>query len=136
MIRWLQPIVYMITDIDECDYVNCTEYATCYNTVGSFFCQCDAGFIGDGVNTCSGKHLYVVLMHTNYSVLPLCPTPDNSTSCSEECHGYAECYNNYCTCISGFTGNGTYCEGEYHKWHIMYIPVHTDLNTAFVVVVE
>ncbi|CAI8044910.1 Stabilin-2 [Geodia barretti] len=38
------------------------------------------------------------------------PAPDNSTTCSEECHDYAECYNNYCTCIYGFTGNGTYCE--------------------------
>ena len=43
------------TDIDECDMDtdNCHSYATCNNTIGSFTCTCDEGFMGDGVN-CAG----------------------------------------------------------------------------------
>ena len=43
-------------DIDECLNVTCAdENALCVNTVGSFSCQCNPGYTGDGQN-CSGKH--------------------------------------------------------------------------------
>lgn len=44
-------------DIDECsiDFVNtCDENALCYNVIGSFQCQCNHGYRGDG-RTCTRK---------------------------------------------------------------------------------
>ena len=44
-----------ISDINECqtDYP-CHFNATCNNTDGSYICQCDPGYRGDGFN-CTGK---------------------------------------------------------------------------------
>ena len=42
-----------ISDIDECENNVCDVYATCTNLVGSFECNCNAGFSGDGY-TCFG----------------------------------------------------------------------------------
>lgn len=43
---------YSSLDIDECDptyefYRGCAENAYCENTVGSYRCYCDDGFVGD-----------------------------------------------------------------------------------------
>ena len=48
------------SDVDECLGVNqCSEYASCSNTVGSYQCKCDSGYWGNGRNC------------TNHSVLAL-----------------------------------------------------------------
>ena len=41
-------------DVDECLLKThlCDPFASCSNTFGSYSCQCNDGFIGDG-NTCS-----------------------------------------------------------------------------------
>lgn len=44
-----------ILDIDECDknISNCTQ--NCVNTIGSYYCDCDNGYIlGDDNRTCIG----------------------------------------------------------------------------------
>ena len=46
-------------DINECSNVeenNCHENAICTNTNGSFTCQCQNGYTGNGT-TCTGKLL-------------------------------------------------------------------------------
>ncbi|CAH1251741.1 MFGE8 [Branchiostoma lanceolatum] len=43
------------TDVDECvdeEDNNCHDDATCTNTVGSFTCACEEGYVGDGVAGC------------------------------------------------------------------------------------
>ena len=50
-------LYFMCLDIDECvtGVNNChNDYATCFNTEGSFTCSCNSGYSGDGVN-CEGK---------------------------------------------------------------------------------
>ena len=44
-----------ISDIDECavNNGNCSEYADCTNSLGSYECTCVSGFTGDGF-TCTG----------------------------------------------------------------------------------
>ena len=47
----------MITlDVDECDLDadDCHANATCNNTIGSYTCECNIGYTGDGYN-CTGK---------------------------------------------------------------------------------
>ncbi|CAB4009691.1 fibrillin-2-like isoform X48, partial [Paramuricea clavata] len=39
--------------IDECEEEECHSSATCVNNPGSFVCNCNPGFIGDGVISCS-----------------------------------------------------------------------------------
>jgi len=45
-----------LTDVDECQLEddNCHVNATCVDTVGSFVCNCNSGFEGDGFS-CAGK---------------------------------------------------------------------------------
>ena len=41
-------------DIDECLNTPCNSNANCTDNEGSFDCQCNAGFSGDGLN-CTSK---------------------------------------------------------------------------------
>ena len=52
----LLGIFVLITDINECkdDSHNCHADGICTNTNGSFYCTCQVGYTGDGVN-CSGN---------------------------------------------------------------------------------
>lgn len=45
-----------VSETDECvlGAHNCDVNALCINTVGSYRCACNRGFIGDGAN-CTGK---------------------------------------------------------------------------------
>jgi hypothetical protein len=47
---------YIISDVDECSQSPsvCHQYAKCTNTVGYFSCQCNQGFLGDGIQNCAG----------------------------------------------------------------------------------
>ena len=48
-------------DIDECAVRvdNCSEYATCSDTLGSYNCTCSPGFSGDGFNCMGELALYI-----------------------------------------------------------------------------
>ena len=45
-------------DADECTNAthNCHEHATCTDIVGSYTCQCEVGYTGDGFN-CEGMNV-------------------------------------------------------------------------------
>ena len=46
------------SDIDECANgldILCDENARCTNTNGSYECNCEDGYIGDGVSICVSK---------------------------------------------------------------------------------
>ena len=53
--HWLNYIFFFCTsDFNECLEEPCHVNSTCKNMVGSFRCECNQGFIGDGIN-CTGK---------------------------------------------------------------------------------
>ena len=64
-IQFSNLVCIRITDIDECSDAslnNCADstVAKCWNTHGSFGCQCTTGYYGDG-RLCEGKRLYNLL---------------------------------------------------------------------------
>ncbi|TKR68510.1 hypothetical protein L596_024483 [Steinernema carpocapsae] len=81
-------------DVDEClEDGRCDKRATCENIPGSFKCQCDEGFTGDG-----------------RSCIPL-------TDCSQDdsiCDRHAFCIGAFrtCLCQAGYKGDGLTCEDE------------------------
>ena len=46
------------TDINECTSNPCDSNAICNNTFGSFVCQCNVGFSGNGTS-CSSKKYFL-----------------------------------------------------------------------------
>ena len=49
-------ILTFIVDIIECDEdpEPCDGNATCTNNIGSFTCECNEGYTGNGTDTCDG----------------------------------------------------------------------------------
>ena len=50
-----------ISDINEC--ISCDKNAKCNNSLGSYTCECNEGFSGDGT-TCTGKLITISLKNT------------------------------------------------------------------------
>ena len=53
----INDLYFQIIDIDECqnDSSNCSQFANCTNTIGSFTCECDIGYTGDAYeSSCVG----------------------------------------------------------------------------------
>lgn len=50
-------VIQSCTDVDECSYSDvCGPRSTCQNTVGSFQCVCDTGFVANANGTgCVGE---------------------------------------------------------------------------------
>ena len=56
----LQLYQLQLSDINECvtgDH-NCHDNATCINNAGSYTCQCDSGYHGNGTS-CNGICCYI-----------------------------------------------------------------------------
>ena len=51
------PRVLIPQDSDECRPGSCHQDAVCYNTQGSFTCQCRPGYYGDGFQCAPGESL-------------------------------------------------------------------------------
>ena len=53
-------------DIDECveETDNCDDNAICTNTDGSFTCECESGFSGNGVQ-CDGEIIMIMTLVSN-----------------------------------------------------------------------
>ncbi|XP_065193993.1 uncharacterized protein LOC135825192 [Sycon ciliatum] len=85
-------------DIDECsrpnlNYCDQPAVATCYNSPGSFGCECNTGFDGNG---------------------RVCRDLDECTTGVHQCNEHAMCNNTVgsysCYCQSGYKGDGTNCQ--------------------------
>ena len=83
-------------DIDECKIGthDCDLNATCHNTNGSYLCECNVGYTGNGtychdLKECKYGH---------------------------ECHTNATCHETegsyFCVCDTGYTGDGWNCSGK------------------------
>ena len=74
------PLLLSI-DINECELEtdNCHMNADCTDTIGSFECTCNSGFVGDGVN-CTSMYMSLkisywcgnVVKHINCNLIVQC----------------------------------------------------------------
>ncbi|KAG2458363.1 ALAT2 aminotransferase, partial [Polypterus senegalus] len=134
-----------MNDVDECQLAQvtglqaCSEHASCLNTLGSFSCTCEPGFVLalDGkscvdVDECSFEDRcrrelgnicvntlgsYACNCHTGFRAEKLaCLDVDECAETPGLCDGIGVCENalgSYrCVCQLGYRGNGTHCEDE------------------------
>ena len=84
----------MYSDVNECDSntPKCHTNAICTNTIGSYDCHCNTGYVGNGTK-CDFNE---------------CDSNNHS------CHVNAICSNTFgsynCDCTTGYIGNGTTCQ--------------------------
>ena len=59
----LQNLVVLHEDVNECEEgtSRCHQKAACVNVPGSYNCQCEPGFIGNG-RTCTGKFINLSML--------------------------------------------------------------------------
>ncbi|CAI8041746.1 Fibrillin-3 [Geodia barretti] len=86
--------LYVDINIDECatDMDNCAEHATCTDIEGSYSCNCDIGYTGDGTEC----------IDVNECELQV-DSCDENANCTNIDGGHN------CSCLPGYSGNGTYC---------------------------
>lgn len=53
--RCLSELSIPCPDVDECAENPCHPAAACHNSLGSFSCQCQPGYEGDGFQCAHGK---------------------------------------------------------------------------------
>lgn len=88
-------------DEDECEQeLICGENANCFNTVGSYYCQCDTGFTPEGTKP--------TVNFTQADGIQ-CKDFNECMNTSINCGPNAECVNNQggyaCVCRTGYTPN-------------------------------
>ncbi len=99
-------------DVDECLNNPCHINASCTDNEGSFDCQCNVGFSGDGVN-CTSKISFFTsgfLVITLSYILQCFIFLDIDECLNNPCHHNASCTDNEgsfdCQCNVGFSGDG------------------------------
>ena len=110
-------------DVNECelDTHNCSTQATCTNTIGSFNCTCNIGYSRNGTS-CVGRILFYLFdnwsKEIKWSELKLdeneCELNTDNCSTDAICINIPGSFN--CTCNTGYSGNGTSCEGKISVW--------------------
>ena len=105
--------------MDECNGTNVcnAENGTCTNAIGSYTCMCKDGFTGKG-SVCDSTFSRVDFFNQGVTFSFLYVSDVNECATGEhDCHPNAFCIDIagswVCSCLSGFTGNGTFCTGEF-----------------------
>ena len=97
-----------VIDINECTSSPCDH--TCTNTAGSYECSCNSGYeLGSDGLSCHG-------MTTEYIAVQSCDLLldidecSSTTPCEQLCNNTVGSYQ--CSCNSGYTVDGTRCNGQ------------------------
>ena len=89
-------------NVNECadNTHDCDANASCTDTIGSYTCECDAGYSGDGLN---------------------CSNDNECTDNTDNCDANASCTDTEgsftCSCNDGYSGDGISCNGNIFSGH-------------------
>lgn len=109
------------------------------NEEGSFKCECEAGYFGDGIMCRDRDECFLKIDECNVNATCINNNGSYQCSCREglsgdgfncsdvnecletrSCHEEATCFNTFssfhCRCNPGFSGNGTHCKGKDMFW--------------------
>ncbi|XP_063962896.1 uncharacterized protein LOC129271801 isoform X2 [Lytechinus pictus] len=96
------------TDLPTCQVIDicqrfspCPTVSTCNGGISTFSCSCDAGYTTD-VTITSDTTTYTCVNINECNASP--PVCDSNARCNDLSGSYL------CTCMEGFSGNGTFCE--------------------------
>nr|XP_054764191.1 uncharacterized protein LOC129270881 isoform X1 [Lytechinus pictus] len=96
------------TDLPTCQVIDicqrfspCPTVSTCNGGINTFSCSCDAGYTTD-VTVTSDTTTYTCVNINECNASP--PVCDSNARCNDLSGSYL------CTCMEGFSGNGTFCE--------------------------
>ena len=96
----------------------CHANASCFNTFGSYGCECDHGFAGDGIDNCSSTITVLINSISNNISFMLSIDIDECADGSAQCDPNAMCVDtigNYsCPCNQGYIANEDRCDGIVH----------------------
>ena len=113
----------LFLDIDECLSNPCNPNASCSDNQGSYDCQCNSGYSGNGF-TCTGKQVYIedkgINISTKMDILNkndvFCLDIDECSQNTNNCSTNATCSNKPgsfdCQCNDGFSGDGISCSSK------------------------
>ena len=104
---------YNCCNIDACELVidHCSFDARCYDTLGSYTCQCNSGFSGDG-KTCSNMNAYTEIDFCGQN--SICNDEPGSYTC--DCESELKSDNGGCEnineCLFGVCGENATCKNN------------------------
>ena len=62
--------VFLVSDINECEFTPCVANANCTDTDGSYDCVCNVGYSGNGFTGCNGElHIHLLPMPSEHMKL-------------------------------------------------------------------
>ncbi|XP_061690115.1 pro-epidermal growth factor [Syngnathoides biaculeatus] len=98
----------MVSDTDECklESHNCDKNADCLNTEGSFLCNCQAGYRGNG-QTCQAIRTTLPSVTTSHpgNSMESCPLTHESYCLYQGiCFYFPEVESYACNCVAGYVG--------------------------------
>ncbi|CAH1794916.1 unnamed protein product, partial [Owenia fusiformis] len=110
-------ILYGCKDIDECkpEVQQCSLNAECSNTIGSFTCNCNPGYDGDGIDCTKTDPCEDNNIEDCATIDPKSKIHHQQNGCKlTSCDKNAKCLDKegkeICTCNDGYSGNGITCK--------------------------
>ena len=104
--------LYEYIDINECSSIKkgCAHAHNCTNTIGSYYCSCNAGYVLSG-KSCNGIYILYICPGCIKIIVDINECNVNNGGCEHSCTNTVGSYT--CSCNTGYQLSlGHYCSGN------------------------